>query len=137
MTICQTQLLGTLLGMVLSPAPGHAVVSILAAPGPGSAVSPRLHGDPSDVLYVIWKCARDPESGQICFTRSPDRGQSWPQDVQWFDRKSPGGSRSSSPRVNSDGHGHVYAVWWTKHGNGNKDVLARTSRDFGASFGPP
>jgi hypothetical protein len=38
--------------------------------------------------------------------------------------------------VDSDGKGHVYAVWWTKHRDGTKDVLLSASRDFGTSFGP-
>jgi hypothetical protein len=137
MTIRPMLLMGALLGLLLRPAPGPAVVSNLASPGPGSAVSPRLHGDPGGPLYVIWKYAPDPQSGQIFFTRSLDGGQSWPPDAHGLDQDSPSGARSSSPRLASDGKGHVYAVWWTKQRDGKKDVLVRTSQDFGASFGPP
>jgi hypothetical protein len=84
-----------------------------------------------------WKDARESQPGHILFTSSSDRGQSWPPDARGLDRAQLGGSRSSSPRVDSDGQGHVYAVWWTKHRDGTKDVLASTSRDFGVSFGLP
>jgi BNR repeat-like domain len=137
MTILQTILLAVLLGLLLNPSPVHAFVSIPPSPFPGAAVTPRLRVDPGGTLYLIWRQAPDPQSGQIFFTRSPDRGQIWPQDVHHLDRERPGGSRSSSPRVDSDRHGHVYAVWWTKHRDGTKDVLMRSSQDFGTSFGPP
>jgi hypothetical protein len=137
MTILKSLLLGALLGMLLSPPPRHALMSTPASQATGASITPRLRVDPSDALYVIWRCARDPESGQLFFTCSPDRGQSWPQDVQWFDRESPDGSRSSGPQLASDGMGQVYAAWRTKHRDGRKDVLVSTSMDFGASFGPP
>ncbi len=87
-------------------------------------------------IYLIWKKERDSQSGHMFFNRSINRGKSWQQDTRWLDREKPGGSRSSSPRVDSDGKGNVYAAWWTKHRDGKKDVLLSASRDFGASFGP-
>jgi hypothetical protein len=84
----------------------------------------------------MWNDMRDHQAGRIYFKRSLDRGQSWEAEVHELDREHPSDSRSSSPRLASDGKGHVYAVWWTKHRDGKKDVLLRTSRDFGVTFGP-
>jgi hypothetical protein len=91
--------------------------------------------DSTGAIYLIWKKERDNQSGHMFFNRSSDRGKSWPQDARWLDREKPPGARSSSPKLDSDGQGHVYAAWWTKHRDGRKDVLLSASRDFGASFG--
>jgi hypothetical protein len=136
MTTLKTILLGAILGMLLSPSHRHAFLANPASPASGGSVTPRLRMDPGGSIYLIWKDARDSQPGHIFFKSSTDRGQSWPPDARGLDRETPGGSRSSSPRVDSDGHGHVYAVWWTKHRDGTKDVLASTSRDCGVSFGP-
>ena len=137
MTILKTIILGALLGTLLSPTPRHAFLATPSAQAPEGAVSPRLSAAPGGALYLVWKDASDSKSGHIFFNRSADGGQGWPQDAHWLDREKPSGARSSSPRLASDGHGHVYAAWWTKHPEGAKDVLVRTSRDGGASFGPP
>jgi hypothetical protein len=136
MTIRQTILLGAILGMLLSPAQSRAFLSSPSSRTTGGSVTPHLCVDPGGSIYLIWKDARDSQSGHIFFNRSTDRGQSWPQDARGLDRETPDGSRSSSPRLDSDGKGNVSAVWWTKHRDGKKDVLFSTSRDFGASFGP-
>jgi hypothetical protein len=135
MTIRKTILLGALLGALLSPSPYHTFAATAAAPSPGDAVSPHLHVDPGGALYLIWNEIPDSQAGLIYFNRSADGGQSWPKDAHGLDGEKPGGARSSSPRLASDGHGHVYAAWWTKYRDGAKDVLMRTSRDGGASFG--
>jgi hypothetical protein len=137
MTILKTIILGALLGTLLSPTPRHAFLATLSAQAPEGAVSPRLSAAPGGALYLVWKDASDSKSGHIFFNQSADGGQGWPQDAHWLDREKPSGARSSSPRLASDGHGYVYAAWWTKHPEGAKDVLVRTSRDGGASFGPP
>ena len=137
MMIARTTLLGALLGLLLCTSSSHAFLSTPGAQAPAGAINPRLSVAPGGAIYLIWQNMRDRQSGHIFFNRLTDRGQSWQQDAHWLDQENPGGSRSSSPRVDSDGKGHVYAVWWTKHGDGKKDVLLSTSRDFGASFGPP
>jgi hypothetical protein len=137
MTIVKTIILGAVLGMLLSPSPRHAFLATSSSRAPGGAVSPRLRVDLGGSIYLIWKDARDSSSGDIFFNRSADWGQSWPQDAHWLDQEKPGGARSSSPQVDSDGKGHVYATWWTKNRDGKKDVLVRTSKDGGASFGSP
>jgi hypothetical protein len=137
MTIRKTILLGAILGMLLSPTHSHAFLANPSSQATGGSVAPRLRVDPRGYIYLIWKDARDNQPGHIFFNYSTDRGQTWPQEARGLDREKPGGSRSSSPRVDSDGIGHVYAVWWTKHRDGTKDVLVSASRDFGASFGPP
>ena len=137
MTILKTIIMGAILGMLGSPTDSHTFVSNPASQAARSAVAPRLSLDPGGSLYLIWKEERDSQSGNIVFKHSPDRGKNWPQDPHWLDQEKPMGSRSSTPRVASDGKGHVYAVWWTKHRKGGKDVLVRASKDFGVSFGPP
>jgi hypothetical protein len=136
MIILKTIMLGAILGMLLSLSQSPAFLSNPSSPAIEGAVSPRLSVDPTGTIYLIWKQERDSQSGQMFFTRSTDRGQSWQQDARWLDQGKPAGSRSSSPRVDSDGNGHVYAAWWTKHRDGKKDVLFSASRDSGASFGP-
>jgi hypothetical protein len=113
-----------------------AFVSKPSSQVPGGSVTPRLRVDPGGSIYLVWKEARDSQSGHIFFKSSIDRGQSWQQDARGLDREKPAGSRSSSPRVDSDGKGNVFAAWWTKHRDGKKDVLFSASKDFGASFGP-
>jgi BNR repeat-like domain len=136
MAIRKTILLGALLGMLLSPSPRHAFLSTPASQAAGNAVSPRLSVGSGGALHLIWSEMRDRQVGHIFFNRSTDRGQSWLQEAHGLDRETPGGFRSSSPRLASDGHGHIYAAWWTKYRDGKKDVLMRTSKDGGASFGP-
>src|SRR2546421_9743940 len=136
MTIRQTMLLGPLLGILLSPSPHHTFLATPASSAHKDAVSPHLHVDSGGAFYLLWQDVRDSQAGRIFFMRSRDRGPSWAPEAYELDRDKPSGARSSSPRLASDGHGHVYSVWWTKHGDGKKDVLVRTSRDFGASFGP-
>jgi hypothetical protein len=137
MTIRQTILLGALLGLLLSPSPQHALVSTPASPSAGSAVSPHLSVDADGGLYLLWQDVRDSQAGRIFFKRSLDRGQSWVPEAYELDRDKPARARSSNPRLASDGDGHVYAAWWTKYRDGAKDVLMRTSKDGGESFGPP
>ena len=137
MTIRQTILLGTLLGMLLSPSPHHTFLATPASLAHKDAVSPHLHVDSSGAFYLLWQDVRDSQAGRIFFMRSLDRGQIWAPEAYELDRDKPSGARSSSPRLASDGHGHVYAAWWTKYRDGKKDVLMRTSKDGGASFGAP
>jgi BNR repeat-like domain len=137
MTIATTIILAALLGLFLSPSLRHAFVPTPSLQAPGSAVNPRVSTDPGGALYLIWKDARESQSGDIFFNRSADRGQSWPPDAHWLDGEKPSGARSSSPQLAVDGQGHVYAAWWIKHRDGAKNVLVRTSRDKGVSFGPP
>jgi BNR repeat-like domain len=136
MTILKTIILGATFGMLLSPSQSHAFLANPSSQATGGSITPRLSVDSGGSIYLIWQEARDSQSGNIFFNRSTDRGQSWPQDARWLDREKPGGSRSSSPRLDGDGKGNVYAVWWTKHRDGTKDVLLSASKDFGASFGP-
>src|SRR5262245_110354 len=136
MTILKTIILGAILGMLVSPAHSDAFVSKPSSQALGSSVTPHLSVDPGGSIYLIYKEERDSQAGQIYFNRSTDRGQNWQQAPRGLEREKPAGARSSSPRVDSDGNGHVYAVWWTKHGDGKKDVLLSASRDSGASFGP-
>jgi|SRR5882724_5905433 len=136
MTIGKTIILGAILGMLVSPFYSNAFLANPSSQATGGSVTPRLRVDPGGAIYLIWKGARDSQPGHIFFNRSTDRGQSWPQDARGLDGEKPGGSRSSSPRVDSDGKGNVYAVWWTKHRDGTKDILSSASRNFGASFGP-
>jgi BNR repeat-like domain len=136
MTILKTIILGTIVGMLVSPSQSHAFLSNPSSQATESSVAPRLRVDSTEAIYLIWKKERDSQSGRILFNRSTNRGESWPQDAHWLDREKPDGSRSSSPRLDSDGKGNVYAAWWTKHRDGKKDILLSASRDFGASFGP-
>ena len=63
----------------------------------------------------------------IFFNRSTDRGQSWPPEAR---RPRCGETRVGHGRPahawTATGNGHVYAVWWTKHRDGTKDVLFST-----------
>ncbi len=136
MTIFKPLILGAILGMLVSPAPSHAFLAIPASQAPGGSITPRLRVDPRGAIALIWTEARESQPGHIYFNRSTDRGQSWPPEARRLDAANPSGSRSSSPRVDSDRQGHVYTVWWTKHRDGTKDVLFSLSRDFGASFAP-
>ena len=136
MTIRQTILLGSFLGMLLSPSPHHTFLATPASLAHKDAVSPHLHVDSSGAFYLLWQDVQDSQAGRVFFMRSLDRGQSWAPEAYELDRDKPSGARSSSPRLASDGHGNVYAAWWTKYRDGKKDVLVRTSRDGGASFGP-
>jgi hypothetical protein len=136
MTILKTIILGAIFGMLLSPSQSHAFLSNPSSQATESSVSPRLGVDPTGAIYLIWKKERDSQSGHMFFNRSIDRGQSWQQEARGLDQEKPAGSRSSSPRVDSDGKGNVFAVWWTKHRAGKKDVLLSASKDFGVSFGP-
>jgi hypothetical protein len=136
MTILKTIILGAIFGMLLSPSQSHAFLSNPSSQATEGSVSPRLSVDPTGAIYLIWKKEGDSQSGHMFFNRSTDRGKSWQQEALGLDREKPVGSRSSSPRLDSDGKGHVYATWWTKHRDGKKDVLLSASRDFGASFGP-
>jgi BNR repeat-like domain len=136
MTILKTIILGAILGMLVTPSQSSAFLSSPSSQTTGGSVTPHLRVDPGGSIYLIWKEERDSQSGHIFFNRSTDWGQSWQQEARGLDRDKPSRARSSSPRLASDGHGHVYAVWWTKHCDGKKDVLLSTSRDFGASFGP-
>jgi hypothetical protein len=136
MTILKTILVSALLGLLVSPSPNQAFMAASSSQVTGGSVIPRLSVDPGGPIYLIWQDIRESQSGHIFFNRSTDRGQSWPKEAHGLDRGKPDGARSSSPRLASDGKGHVYAVWWTKHRDGTKDVLLSTSRDFGASFGP-
>jgi hypothetical protein len=122
--------------MLLSLSQSHAFLAYPSSQAIGGSVAPRLSVGSGGSIYVVWKEARDSQSGNIFFNRSTDRGQSWPQEARWLDRDKPAGSRSSSPRLDGDGKDSVYAVWWTKHRDGTKEVLLSASRDFGASFGP-
>src|SRR5262245_13728645 len=135
MTFLKAIILGAILGMLVSPSQSNAFLSNSSMQTPGGSVSPRLGVDPGSAIYLVWKEMRDSQSGHIFFTRSIDGGKSWQQEARWLDREQPDGSRSSSPRIDKDGQGHVYAVWWTKHRDGKKDVLFSTSKDYGASFG--
>jgi hypothetical protein len=135
MTILKTIILGAIFGMLLSPSPSHAFLSNPSSQATAGSVSPRLGADPTGAISLIWKQERDSQSGHMFFNRSTDRGQSWQQKARGLDREKPAGSRSSSPRVDSDGKGNVVAAWWTKHRDGKKDVLFSASGDFGASFG--
>src|SRR5215510_5912260 len=136
MTILKMTILGAILGMLVTPSQSSAFLSSPSSQTTGGSVTPHLSVDSGGSIYLIWKEERDSQSGNISFSRSTDRGQSWQQDARWLDREKPAGSRSSTPRLDSDGKGHVSAVWWTKHRDGKKDVLMSTSSDFGASFGP-
>jgi hypothetical protein len=136
MTILKTIILGAILGMLVSPSQSNAFLSNPLSQTTGGSVTPRLSVDPRGYIYLSWKEMRDSQSGQIFFNRSTDGGKSWQQEARRLDREKPGGARSSSPRIDSDATGNVYAVWWTKHRDGKKDVFFSTSRDFGASFGP-
>jgi hypothetical protein len=136
MTILKTIILGTIVGMLMSPSHSSAFLSKFGPQATGASVTPRLSVAPEGHIYLIWKDEADIQSGHVFFNRSIDRGQSWPQEARWLDREKPGGSRSSSPRVDSDGQGNVFAVWWTKQRDGKKAVFFSTSRDFGSSFGP-
>jgi BNR repeat-like domain len=136
MTILKTIILGAIFGMLLSPSQSHAFLSNPSSQATEGSVSPRLSVDATGAIYLICKKERDSQSGHMFFNRSTDRGKSWQQEALGLDREKPAGSRSSSPRLDSDGKGHVYATWWTKHRDGKKDVLLSASRDFGASFGP-
>ena len=136
MTFLKTIILGIILGMLVSPSQSTAFLSSSSMQTTPGLVSPRLAVDSGGAIYLVWKEMRNSQSGRIFFNRSTDAGKSWPQEARWLDREQADGARSSSPRLDNDGKGHVYAVWWTKHRDGKKDVLLRTSRDFGASFGP-
>src|SRR5262245_23487170 len=136
MTSLKAIMLGAVLGMLLSPYHSHAFLAIPSSQATGGSVAPRLSVDSEGSIYLIWKEARDSRAGSIFFSRSTHRGQHWAQEPRWLDRDKPSGSRSSSPRLVSDGKGNIYAVWWTKHRDGKKDVVLSASKDFGASFGP-
>jgi hypothetical protein len=136
MTVLKTIILGAILGMLVSPLHSIASVSNPASQATGGSITPRLSVAPGGSIDLIWKEERDSQSGHVFFNRSTDRGESWQRESRWLDREKPSGSRSSSPRVDSDGKGNVFAAWWTKHRDGKKDVLLSASRDFGASFGP-
>jgi BNR repeat-like domain len=136
MTILKMIILGALFGMLLSPSQSHAFLTNPSSQATENSVTPHLRVDSTGAIYLIWKKERDGQSGHMFFNRSIDRGENWPQDARWLDREKPSGSRSSSPRLDSDGKGNIYATWWTKHRDGKKDVLLSASRDFGVSFGP-
>jgi hypothetical protein len=135
MTILKTTLLGATLGMLVIPSQSPAFLSNSSSQTTSGSVTPHLSVDLGGPIYLIWKEERDSQSGPIFFNRSTDRGQSWQQEARGLDWEKPGGSQSSSRRLNSDGKGNVYAAWWTKYRDGTKDVLVRTSGDGGASFG--
>jgi hypothetical protein len=137
MTILKTIILGAILGMLVTPSQSSAFLSSPSSQTTGGSVTPHLRVDPGGSSYLIWKEERDSQSSHIFFNRSTDRGQSWQQEARGLNRDKPSGARSSSPRLASDGHGHVYAAWWTKHRDGKKDVLLSTSRDFGHPSGSP
>src|SRR5215471_9660549 len=105
MTILKTIILGAILGVLVSPSYSNAFLSNPSSQATGSSVTPHLSVDPGGSIYLIWKEERDSQSGHIFFNRSTDRGQSWQQDARGLDREKPGGSRSSSPRLGSDGTG--------------------------------
>jgi hypothetical protein len=136
MTILKTIILGTILGMRASPSHSHAFLSSLWSPTTGGSVSPPVGVDPGGSIDLIWKEARDSQSGHIFFNRSTEQEQSWQQEAYGLDRETPDWSRSSSPRLDSDGQGNVSAVWWTKHRDGTKDIRFNTSKNFGSSCGP-
>jgi hypothetical protein len=136
MTILKTIILGAIFGMLLSPSQSLAFLSSPSSQATEGSSSPRLSVAPNGAIYLTWKKERDSQSGHIFFNRSTDGGKSWPSEARGLDGEKPAGSRSSSPRLDSDGKGNVYAAWWTKHRDGKKDVLLSASRDFGASFGP-
>lgn len=65
MTIRQTILLGAILGMLLSPAQSRAFLSSPSSHTTGGSVTPHLRVDPGGSISLIWKDARDSQSGYV------------------------------------------------------------------------
>ena len=90
--------------MLLSPSQSHAFLSNpRRRPQRLGQPSPERGPDRSHLSHL--EKERDSQSGQMFFNRSTDRGQSWQQEALGLDREKPAGSRSSSPRLDSDGKG--------------------------------
>ncbi|MFN3477170.1 MAG: sialidase family protein, partial [Candidatus Methylomirabilales bacterium] len=129
-------ILGPILGLFLMASFGDAAFLKPSPDSKAGSVHPRLSVGPGGPIYLVWAEERDGRPQDLFFNRSTDQGKTWQKEDRWLDQDKPAGSRSSAPQIHSDGKGHVYVVWRTKHQDGRKDILFTASKDFGATFGP-
>lgn len=110
---------------------------------PNNAISPDISVDKSGHIYVIWSDSRSGSPMIYANSFLPEEG--WRSDAtpitSGFPREAstPLGD-ATSPRICSDGLGHVYAVWVdnraVKAGTGGRDIYFRYSKDFGLTWYP-
>jgi hypothetical protein len=129
-------ILGTILGLLFIVAASQAAFFNPSPDAQVNSVHPRLSIGPGGHIFLVWENERDGQSYDISFNRSTDQAKTWQKEDRWLDQDKPAGSRSSNPQIQSDGTGHVYIVWRTKHSDGRKDVVFTASKDFGATFRP-
>ncbi len=130
---------GTILALaaLLCIAPvGDAAFLKPSADSKAASTHPRLSVDPVGRIYALWEEEQNGRSYHIFLNRSVDGGVTWQKEDRRLDQDKPAGSWSSNSQIRSDGKGHVYIAWRTKHQDGAKDLLFIASTDFGATFGP-
>ncbi|GJQ59530.1 MAG: tandem-95 repeat protein [Candidatus Scalindua sp. AMX11] len=103
------------------------------APGENYSSSPRISSDGNGHVYVTWHDSRNGK-GDINFNYSEDYGETWQtSDIRLDVGDAPGANNSSSPRISSDGNGHVYVTWHDSR-NGSVDIFFNHSEDYGMTW---
>ncbi len=102
-------------------------------PGASYSGSSQISSDGSGHVYVTWWDHRDGR-GDIYFNYSGDYGATWQTSATRLDTgDTPGTSRSSSPRISSDGNGHVYVTWYDNR-DGYYDIYFNYSSDYSTTW---
>ncbi len=101
-------------------------------PSMASASEPTLLTDRSGHLYLLWSDIREAPYS-IYFTRSLDRGATWPIHPIRIDHHEPL-AITWAPKLANDNEGHVYAAWWEGTEPTKGSVRFNRSDDYGATW---